>query len=149
MKKVDDRLFRGPRPESTKEMKEAGITRIVDLQSGFEELIRDSVYESERKFYHKDMVFYEMHWSNFFPPTHNEIGIFLLMFNETYWRKDLKTYVHCHSGVDRTGVAVLAYRLKYCGWTFDQAYQEFVQEGRHWWFFWWKPVLRKRFIGFK
>lgn len=32
--------------------------------------------------------------------------------------------VHCSAGVNRTGAAYVAYRLKYCGWTIDRALAE-------------------------
>ena len=32
--------------------------------------------------------------------------------------------VHCSGGVNRTGAACVAYRLKYCGWTIDRALAE-------------------------
>ncbi len=33
-------------------------------------------------------------------------------------------YFHCHHGLNRTSMAQIAYRTKYCGWTFEQAAEE-------------------------
>jgi protein-tyrosine phosphatase len=33
-------------------------------------------------------------------------------------------YFHCHHGLNRTSMAQIAYRTKYCGWTLDQAADE-------------------------
>jgi protein tyrosine phosphatase (PTP) superfamily phosphohydrolase (DUF442 family) len=39
-------------------------------------------------------------------------------------RCDGPVYVHCKDGMDRTGVAVAAYRIIDCGWTADRALAE-------------------------
>jgi hypothetical protein len=33
-------------------------------------------------------------------------------------------YFHCHHGLNRTSMTQIAYRTKYCGWTFEQAAEE-------------------------
>ncbi len=33
-------------------------------------------------------------------------------------------YFHCHHGINRASMAQMAYRMKYCGWTLDQATDE-------------------------
>jgi len=33
-------------------------------------------------------------------------------------------YFHCHHGMNRVSMAQMAYRLKYCGWTLEQASEE-------------------------
>ena len=38
--------------------------------------------------------------------------------------RDGPVYVHCKDGMDRTGVAVAAYRILDCGWTADRALAE-------------------------
>lgn len=37
--------------------------------------------------------------------------------------------VHCAAGVNRTSAAYVAYRMKYCGWTFEQAMAEAEANG--------------------
>jgi len=37
--------------------------------------------------------------------------------------------VHCSGGVNRTGAAYMAYRMRYCDWNFDQAFAEAVRYG--------------------
>jgi tyrosine-protein phosphatase SIW14 len=32
--------------------------------------------------------------------------------------------VHCHAGANRTGAAFVAYRIRYCGWSFEKAMSE-------------------------
>jgi protein tyrosine phosphatase (PTP) superfamily phosphohydrolase (DUF442 family) len=38
-------------------------------------------------------------------------------------------FVHCHSGKDRTGMVCAAYRIKYDGWTLDEALSEMLAYG--------------------
>jgi len=43
------------------------------------------------------------------------------------WIKDHEgrpVYVHCAAGVNRTGAAIAAYRVKHCGWTLQRALAE-------------------------
>lgn len=46
-------------------------------------------------------------------------------------------YVHCQSGVDRTGVVIAAYRILYCDYTPRQAAREAIEQGMHVWYYWW------------
>lgn len=38
-------------------------------------------------------------------------------------------YFHCHHGMNRVLMAQMAYRLKYCGWTLEQATEEVSERG--------------------
>jgi hypothetical protein len=38
-------------------------------------------------------------------------------------------YVHCAAGVQRTGASIAAYRMRYCGWTYEQALAEAEYHG--------------------
>jgi protein tyrosine/serine phosphatase len=136
MKQVAENLFRGPRPSCFDWLDLAGVTRVIDLQSGTEDFFTESSYEIQDP---KDFGIerFCLKWSNFFPPTKDQADTVMKLLNS-----GKKTYVHCHSGVDRTGAAILIYRVR-MGSSFDDAYDEFVREGRHWWFFWWKPFLRR------
>lgn len=42
------------------------------------------------------------------------------------------TYVHCLHGHDRTGLVIGEWRVKYCQWPPEQAYQEMKEYGFHW-----------------
>lgn len=137
---VKDKLWRGPRPKSFKQLQEMGITRVINLQSGFEDATTESVYEHEKP---SDfgITVCKFHWSNFFPPSRAQI---IAALAEIDWNG--KTYVHCHSGVDRTGVFCMAVRVWWGRQPFDYAYSEWVYLGRHWWFAWWKPFLKKALL---
>lgn len=136
MRKVAFNLYRGPRPTSFANLQKLGFQRVINLQSGFEDAVTDSQYEHEMSdLYGIETIRFQ--WSNVLPPTREQVDEFLAVVSGNY----LKTYVHCHSGVDRTGAACLAYRVLRQGWSFKDAYAEFVAMGRHPWFFWWKSFL--------
>jgi len=81
--------------------------------------------------------------SNFFPPTESEMLALLHLFAEGM-KNNIKTYMHCHSGVDRTGIGAVLHRVFYEAWTIERAFEEWDREGRHWWFVWWKPIVAGR-----
>lgn len=45
---------------------------------------------------------------------------------KTIKRSSKKVLVHCKHGSDRTGCIVAAYRMAFCGWTKEQAINEFL-----------------------
>jgi protein tyrosine/serine phosphatase len=55
--------------------------------------------------------------------------------------KNLPVLVHCHSGVDRTGLVVAAYRIKEDDWTVEEAIKELRGLGHHFWLWFWDDVL--------
>ncbi len=142
-KKVTDGLFRGPRPANLETLQSMGVKRIINLQSGFYELVS----ETKRERQHPSefgIEYYDLGSSNVFPPEDHTIDKFLALLAD----KKL-TYVHCYSGVDRTGFLVACYRMAIEGWTYEKAHDEFVGEGRHWWFGWWRVELKKQYQRFK
>lgn len=53
-------------------------------------------------------------------------------------------YLHCTHGCDRTGYAMVNYRVKVCGWTIEDAWNECLQYGHKWlWYFWWRKTLKE------
>jgi len=145
MHKVTEILFRGPRPTDIRTLVERGFQQIVVTQSGDEDRLTDSLYESQLRSKRSDpeaiypsiKVVY-IRCSNIWPPTYFQVSEFLVAASN-----GLKTYLHCHSGVDRTGFLVAAYRMQKLGWPFEEAYKEWVEQGRHWWFDWWKFELER------
>lgn len=141
MKKVTSLLFRGPRPKDLRVLKANGIDTIIILQSGIWELFTNDLYERQA------------------PPDFN-IKAYYLKCSDIWWpsawavKRSLeiiqretsngrKVYVHCMSGVDRTGFICASYRMMVQGWDFAKAHAEWVSEGRHVWYFWWKRALKK------
>lgn len=53
-----------------------------------------------------------------------------------------KVLVHCLHGSDRTGCVVACYRMVYCGWTREQAINEFLQDTFGYHRFWFPGILK-------
>lgn len=51
--------------------------------------------------------------------------------------------VHCHFGKDRTGMVIAAYRMKYQGWSYDDAVAEMKNYGFSGFFTSWLPLLKE------
>jgi protein-tyrosine phosphatase len=51
-------------------------------------------------------------------PSDENIARFLKVIEEN---PDKKVFVHCHAGVDRTGMAIASYRMAKEGWSPDEA----------------------------
>lgn len=58
--------------------------------------------------------------------------------------KGMSVFIHCHSGVDRTGAVVAAYRALEQHWPVEAALGEMKLMGFHRRYFWWVPLLRSR-----
>lgn len=142
IQRVTDLIWRGPRPRTKDDLrwlKSNGIERVICLQSGMRDRFADDYYESPDAMQDVQIDRENLYWSNIFPPTDYQINEFLNILMGI----DMKTYVHCHSGVDRTGYAIACYRMHIEKWPFEKAYWEWVRLGRHWWFDWWKIYMKK------
>lgn len=138
MNRVTDFLWRGPRPKDLNELVQLGFENIICLESGWYELLSSS--KRERQFpCELGLNYYDMGLSDITPPSQFDAGFIIQKINQLKG----KTYIHCLTGVDRTGFICAVYRMKFQDWTFEQAHKEFVDMGRHWWFAWWKYELKK------
>lgn len=137
--KVNEFIYRGPRPKDIRQLRAQGIKRIIRLQSGAEEALTDSPYEAQcavaADVYGIEVI--NIPCSNILPPGVREVALATMLMSD-----EIKTYIHCHSGVDRTGFVVEAYLMTYEGKSYDDACHDFARK-RHWWFFWWKKALKR------
>jgi len=142
MAQVHPYLFRGPRPTDLKALQALGFKRVISLQSGVEDKYTDSLIEEQSKRPQDFGIEYHfIKCRNWLPPRDDQVSYVMSIL--AGWDADVKTYIHCHSGVDRTGFMCAVYRMQIQGWSFVRAYDEWKKEGRHWWFFWWKPFLKR------
>jgi protein tyrosine/serine phosphatase len=137
---VANNLYRSPRPKSVAELKAANIQVVICLESGIFELLHDDKYELE-KAECEDILFTEIDCSTKLPPTKQAIESALNFIKKHPANENI--LIHCKAGKDRTGFLVAVYRMKVCGWSFDDAYAEWLKLGRHWYYFWWKSALKK------
>jgi protein tyrosine phosphatase (PTP) superfamily phosphohydrolase (DUF442 family) len=132
-------LWRGRRPIDLAQMQALGFARVISLQSGVEDRWTESLVERQRADASRfgiDYVYVQCR--NWLPPTTAQVESVMQLIAAS----QVKTYIHCHSGVDRTGYMFAAARVKLESWPIDRAVAEWKAEGRHWWFVWWEPYLR-------
>jgi tyrosine-protein phosphatase SIW14 len=117
--KISDSLFRGaqPRAEGFKELKNLGITTIVDLRGEDPDRISWERKEAELL----GIRFVSIPVSGWSPPSNDQVAAFLALFRNN---PKEKVFVHCRFGDDRTGVFVATYRMAYDGWPAQQALNE-------------------------
>lgn len=146
-KKTTDNVFRGGRPTSVEDLaflQHLGVRTIVSLQEGWSEVFHTFDLTDEEIAWEKlQGVFHHHRCSNFFPPTKAETDAIIESICEGLTRG--KVYVHCYSGVDRTGWICAAYKLR-MGWFPDAKWAwrvEAWEKGTHKWFWWWQ----KHFIA--
>lgn len=132
---VDRNCYRGPRPPDLKILEDYKITTIIDLEDGIYEMI-NGVTQFPPDY---GMAYYHMPCSDIFPPRDAYVSKALTMMAQV----NRRSYVHCLSGVDRTGYVCAAYRVCVQKWPVDAAIKEWVDIGRHPWFFWWEHSFKK------
>jgi rhodanese/phosphatase family protein len=136
--KVDDSLWRGPRPTNLNELVGLGIKRIISLESGIYDVFHPGE-PLERQFPCEfGMDQYDLKSSDFRPPERWAVKKFLNLTTVN----PKPTFVHCLSGVDRTGFMCAVYRMVVQRWAFERALSEWKALGRHPWYFWWGRELK-------
>lgn len=137
MIQVTENLFGGPRPKTLHELLDAGFKFVIDFESGAYDIFNNDIYECEAK---SSPSVIRIPCSDVTPPSQFAVQQFL--YYVTRYSAD-KCYIHCLSGVDRTGFMIAVYRMRMQKWSFKQAQTEWVSNGRHWWYWWWKYELKK------
>jgi len=122
--KVTEQLYRGAQPHisSIAQLKEMGITTIVDLRAENAVMREREKKEAERLGIHFVSIPVGG-WSN---PTNDEVAQFLSLFEGN---SQEKVFVHCHYGQDRAGIFVASYRMAIQKWTAAQALNEMYYFG--------------------
>lgn len=119
-------LFRGPRVDALP----PGIKTIIDLQYSSGDVLWESDTKQVPNFYWEATV-------ALLPPDKNRVKATLRLLHQ----EELKPiYMHCQSGVDRTGFMVAQFRMSQ-GWTKADAVREMFSFGMHLWFYWWAFFL--------
>ncbi len=142
---VSDRLMRGPRPESVSDLQwfiDQGIFTIISLETGFGafwDKITARKLLNERSMWNSyfQRPFFNFPLSNFLPPTPRQVVETI----QAIQKSPGPTFLHCYSGVDRTGFLVAVWRVWEEGWGPEAAWKEAVESGMHPWFWWWKAAF--------
>lgn len=132
MKHLDNNLWRGSRSEAIEfyNQNKQDHPMIICFESGiYEDLVND---DYERQDF--GLALEEIPCSNFFPPSFKHVMRFLSLINQY---PDFKIFAHCLRGKDRTGYMIAAYRMKICGWSFEDSCAEMRANGFNTWLYWW------------
>jgi tyrosine-protein phosphatase SIW14 len=111
---VTPNLFRGAQPERDgyRTLQATGVNIVVDMWGG---------KRSEQSAVEKlGMQYVSIPWHTH-SPSDEIIARFLKVIEEN---PEKKVFVHCHAGVDRTGMAIASYRMAKQGWSPDEAMKE-------------------------
>lgn len=111
---VTPNLFRGAQPERNgyRTLQAMGVNIVVDMWGG---------NRSEQGAVGKlGMRYVSIPWHPD-SPSDEIIARFLKVIEEN---PDKRVFVHCHAGVDRTGMAIASYRMAKEGWSPDEAMKE-------------------------
>ena len=140
-------LHRGSRPESPVALgilaSNYGVKTIISLETDF-----GAFWDSLVSFRFDEGACWQDWWkktfirhplSNFLPPTRFETMQILDDINRSLLNGGV--FVHCYSGVDRTGWIIAAYRVIEEEMHPEDAWAEAVKMGMHFRYFWWKSAF--------
>jgi tyrosine-protein phosphatase SIW14 len=113
---VTPRLYRGAQPnkQGFESLSKMGIDIVVDLRNGNEPR------HEEKEVTAAGMRFVAIPWEC----SHPKDDYFVKFLTILRDNPDKKIFVHCHVGVDRTGMMIASYRMAEQGWTAKAALHE-------------------------
>ena len=140
--KVIDGVYRGEvpvTPEDFQSLKDLGIKKILCLEAGWKAWFGGHMnYEidaAEKLGIDVDNI----RMSDFFAPSIEDLDTAAKIIASNH-----PVYVHCLHGVDRTGMAIACWRIRYFGWTWQDARDEMYRYGFHQFpYFWWVKRLEE------
>jgi protein tyrosine phosphatase (PTP) superfamily phosphohydrolase (DUF442 family) len=113
---VTPTLFRGAQPshKGFESLSKMGIAIVVDLRGGGE------ANREQQEVAALGMRFVDIPW-RCLSPADRDFAKFLALLHDNAHKK---IFVHCHMGVDRTGMMIASYRMAEQGWTAEEALRE-------------------------
>ncbi len=122
--KVNEVLYRGAQPhaESFPQLKELGITTIVDLRREDHNKVEWERRQAEAV----GIRFVNIPVGGWSAPNDEQVAEFLSLFHSN---PQEKVFVHCRFGHDRTGLFVAAYRMAVEKWPAEEAVKEMYSFG--------------------
>lgn len=113
---VTPTLFRGAQPSERgfESLAKMGVSIVVDLREG------DQVQREQKEVTALGMKFVAISW-NCTEPKDEYFSKFLSLLRNNPGKK---VFVHCHAGVDRTGMMIASYRMAEQGWTSEESMRE-------------------------
>jgi len=136
MIRVNDNLFRGPRPTRAADI--PGIKTLLDLESGWYDFFHPTARDQYRAISLTVSKVVKIPLGDILPPSMEALNRCLMAMTAG----PFPIYVHCRRGCDRTGFVVAYYRYVVQGWTATEAIAEMRRLGFSRWYWYWVPVLR-------
>lgn len=115
-----------PKPEDFVWLKEQGVTDIVNLRTMLDPYIKFN----EKNIVEELGMNYHHIPTNTRKPKEEDVNRFLKLTEEIKQRNG-KVHVHCHAGVDRTGLFAFVYKMKNGIENLDFNIQEWISKGHH------------------
>lgn len=137
---VINNIIRGPEPSMSLDDNFCNVAAIICLETRTRELIFGGANREIKWCMRQRIHLYDFALSGYLTP-HSEDVTAIMVLMDRY--RDGGVYVHCRAGHERTGFVCAAFRMQYCGWSFDDAYKEWKEMGCHWlWRLMWSKELR-------
>jgi len=136
---ITQNIFRGGQPtaEGIKQLARLGIKTIINFRDTQESVLQEKmIAEAE------GLQFINLRLSNWFKAKDSEIETIL---HEILKPENQPVFIHCKRGADRTGTVAAVYRMKFEGWTAEEANQEAKKYGIGWWQVWMKDYIHDYF----
>lgn len=138
--RVYEGVWRGPQPQCAADwttLKNLGVRYSLDLQSGAEFFDDGSPLSEELQSETYGIRSYSHPLGWILPPSKKE-----LREARNFITSNKPVYVHCKSGVDRTGMVIAALTSSDRDPdTKRAAIAEMKKQGMHWWYYWWAWFL--------
>jgi len=139
---VSDMIWRGSHPETWHDIMDlyaTGIKNILNLESGLYELLQADITHETNLAKSHNINFERLKMSYVLPPTYEEMCYALDRLEHNIG----PTFIHCWSGVDRTGAIIAAVRVDFFHWPVDEAMEEMQKMGHHWYLKWWDRFIER------
>lgn len=137
--KLDEGVYRGSQPKTKEDfdlLKSMGIKYSLNLQTGVAILDDGNPLAEQLTMDQCGIRTYCHPLSEITPPTSAQLQLAIEVINN---HKPI--YIHCHAGVDRTGMVCATYRIKVQNWTAKKAIEEMIKLGSHPWYRFWTWFL--------
>ena len=133
--KINDTFYRGGQPSDAGilKLRELGIKAVINFRDPNDRVLREKTLVEAN-----DMQFFNPRLSNWFAAKDSEIESILELIQNP---ENQPVFIHCNRGADRTGTVTAVYRMKFEGWTAEEANREANEYGIGWWQIWMKDYI--------
>jgi len=142
MIRVEDGIYKAPLHEVMGNLNATPqkFSSVLNLETHTREIMFGDANDLFRECLDKHVTLYDMAWSGLFPPK----TIDVLYALRVLILADKPIVFGCRAARERAGYLLAVYRIRYQGYTFQEAYDEWKAKGCRWPTYWlWKRSLKK------